>query len=76
MKNDYKNLVKSNALLKLDALIRYFHFDYNDICKFINEKREEYFTKEELAEILITLEEFTRSWVRFDTYCDNRGLKK
>ena len=71
---DYKDLVKSNAIFKLNELIRYLHFDYNDICSFLNEKRCEYFTSEELNELSITIDDIIKSQKRFDTYCRNLGL--
>ena len=71
---EYKKLIKSNALFKMDALIRYFHFDYNNICSFITERSEEYFTKEEANEISITVNGIINSQERFEMYCRDQGL--
>ena len=74
MATTYEDLVKGNALYKLSALIRYFHFDYNVICKFLNERRNEYFTQEELNEISVTIDEILASIDRYDLYCKDNNL--
>ena len=71
MAKTYKDLVKGNALSKLSALICYFQFEYNEICNFLTESRNEYFTQEELKEIAITIDGIITSIDRYDLYCNN-----
>lgn len=71
----YEDLIKGNALYKLSALIRYFHFKYNEICTFLKENRTEYFTQDELNEITVTIDEILNSFDRYDLYCNNNNLK-
>lgn len=71
---DYKNLVKRNAMFKLNELIRYFHFEYTCIRKFLIERKDEYFTNEEANEISITVNGIINSQERFEMYCRNQGL--
>ena len=71
---DYKKLIKSNALFKLNALIRQFHFDYTCIRKFLIERKDEYFTNEEANEISITVNGIINSQERFEMYCRDQGL--
>ena len=75
MATTYEDLVKGNALYKLSALIHYFHFEYNEICTFLKENRNDYFTQGELNEISVTIDGILTSFDRFDLYCRNNNLK-
>lgn len=74
MEKTFKDLVKGNALNKLSALIRFFHFNYNEICIFLKERRNEYFTQNELTEISGNIDGILTSIERYDLYCQDNNL--
>lgn len=71
---EYRDLVRENAFCKINAIIRFYHFDYGAISTFFEEKRKTYFSDEEMQDIEPRLLQIIASNEQFDRYCMNRNL--